>query len=327
MMGLILTMAIAFSGPAFHGDLFVSSNSPRFNSLGLTAYGSYSDSGVPDRRLFHTAVQGVVGLSLYSWLVPSSLELEGKTATVVGLWTPVFWTAGQYMFAKANAPISAEEVTMSGAGAYDGFFHGLLLGPDDAPPRLPLGLSLLENVGGFYLARSTRPTEAMVIRRVLQSINGYTQGAALAELTNAGKDATQNIMAFHSIASGYGSYLASVAFQDTLTTQGDAIFEYVSATTLGVSSFMFFLPENDEKLSSTAYLIGNYAGYGLGLLMSQKRDISVGGAFVTAVVPPLVNGLLAGTLILVDAQPETVARVEGILLPLSVYGVYYLLSE
>ncbi len=321
---LILTV---FSAASAAGTNMVS-----FGTVGglpptVTLVSASTDSVLDeDMRLHYTAAQGVVGLTLYSWLVPATLRMEGKTATVTGLWTPVFWTAGQYMFAKANAPVRYPEVLMSTAGAYDGVAHGLMFNHEKADAAM--WMSLFENIGGFYLARKTRPTPGAIVRRIFGSINGYIQGFALAEVADAELRDRSKFAAAHSILTGYGSYAASVLLNDTLTTPGDALFEFVSSTTLGASAFMFVATEtNDGKAAAASYLIGNYIGYGIGVFLSQKRDISFGGSLVTMIVPYLANGLIAGTMILADVEGETALKIESILLPISVYSVYYMLSN
>lgn len=334
-----LLIVVALIDPAIKPDIFAYARP----SLG-THVVSMLNASIPgeeprvqkdyrkDYRLYHTAMQGFVGLTLYSWLVPTALNLEDKTAAVTGLWTPVFWAGGQYIMAKASGRVRLSQVLMAGAGAYNGLAHGSMFAPTseyDDRPKATWGLtfSLMENIGNFYLARATNPTPGVTIRFILQGLNGYAQGAALADIVNS-RDGN-NVMAMHSIISGYGSYFGSLAVQDTWTTAGDAIFEYVSSNVLGTSLFLLFSSEKDynPRAAATSFLIGNYAGYAAGLVLSHERDISLGGALVTLVAPCLLNGLILGTLILTDASPETSMHVMGVLLPVTVYGMYYILSN
>ncbi len=329
-----LLILVALIDPAIKPDIFAYARP----SLG-THVVSMLNVSVPgeeprvqkDYRLYHTAMQGLVGLTLYSWLVPTTLNLEDKTAAVTGLWTPVFWAGGQYIMAKASGRVSLPQVLMAGAGAYNGLAHGFIFAPTseyDDRPKATWGLtfSLIENIGNFYLAKVTKPTPGVTIRFILQGLNGYAQGAALAEIVSSRDD--DNVIAMHSIMSGYGSYFGSLAVQDTWTTAGDAIFEYVSSNILGTSLLLLLSSdESSSQSAATSFLIGNYAGYAAGLVLSHERDISLGGALVTLVAPGLLNGLILGTLILTDASPETSMHVMGVLLPVTVYGMYYILSN
>lgn len=298
--------------------IFLLINSEKVDSLSLKI------KRKKDARTIHTIIQGATGLSIYSWLVPLGFKIKDKTGLLVGLWTPFVWTTGQYVLAKASYPVTKEQAILSGWGAFDGLLHGIFLkDPEENGFLFPLVMSFTENIGGFFLAKLTKPTRGIITRRILQSINGYVLGSILSrafnDIHNEGK-----WIGTTSILLGYGSYALSLIYKDNFTTSGDALFEFVSANALGLSFTL--LSNNNEKTQYYAYALGNCMGYALGVYLSKKNNLSFSKGILSLLIPSMVSGAMIGSLALAEVDENTLSIASAIIIPFNTYATYYILK-
>ena len=279
-------------------------------------------------RTAFIASQTSLGIGLYSWLLPAGLGLKDEGALALGLWTPAIALGGSYI-ATSNKRISGGTAYLSFIGGIDGCIHGVLLNSEHVRNSytLPLILSLTENIGGAILAHKIGITPGIAQRKANYSVNGYYHTALISTITDA--DFSSRIYGLVSLIEGYGSLL--LTRNDYKTTWGDALFESVTSGIGAAEGWLCVLTAdliNDEiDLDIKAYtafsLVGNVAGCGLGYLLSQRKDLTSFGGILTAFGPIIANGMVAGTLLLLNVtEPMVYPVLLAIGLPLTTWAIY-----
>jgi len=131
------------------------------------------------------------------------------------------------------------------------------------------------------------------------------------------------------LVEGYGSLLSTR--NDYKTTWGDALFELVTSGVgaaegwlcVGTVDLIDDELDFDTKVYAPFSLVGNVIGCGLGYHLSQRKDLTFFGGFLTALGPSIANGIVTGTLVLLEVEkPIVYSALWAIGLPLTTWAIY-----
>lgn len=225
----------------------------------------------------------LLSYGFYSWAIPVSLDLEGRSAATTAL---LAGSAGFFVpFAITNQiPVSQTTASLSGHLGTTGIAHGMLLGEllmGDANTfrrNLALGTagSLAGLVGGFQLGqRSSMP--AGTAEMIGWGGNyGLLMGLGSAHLAGILDDQRRWFALPALVGSGLGYWGGHALAQRQPYTRGDS--EMLVATTfLGtyLSVTLVNLTGTDqEKVYTTAAMAGSAVSIGLGERLLRDRDFS-----------------------------------------------------
>ena len=278
----------------------------------------------------YLAGEAAEGLFLYSWLVPAGLGInDGNAFLGTMLITPMMWTGLSYLNSASSPEITGGMLLSSLYGGIIGAAHGLFIGDDNIRPGLALTMSVLENFGNFHLFEALDLNAASAER--WENFAGL--GIFHVSLFDNLRGNLTPLYGIVSMLEAYGSI--PVFMRDKHATWGDAFFESVSSHTMLGSVWLISIGIDESALDNhDAYrvisgLASTTAGYGLGYYLSRKYDLSTGGAIFTLFVPTLLDMMVTGSGILLSSsnnmQPWYI--IGGVLLPVGVYGSYFLFAE
>ncbi len=274
---------------------------------------------------YYLGAEAFQGLTMYSWLVPLGLNLHDRTAAGVGLLTPALWTGLSYANSLTTRQISGGMILASLYGGWNGLLQGLLLGNKDNAWGIALLSSTLENLGNYQLFYALNLNAASAQRWMNFSELGLFHVAIV--------DNFKSNAAVYAIVPFIESYASVPVFmKDTKATWGDAFFEQLSSSTVLGSVWLISLGIDENALEHEGFRVATglgltSVGYGLGYYLSRKRDISTGGALFTLFVPLLANTVVGGTMLLFNGSPSALLLTSGVLMPVGVYGSYFLMSK
>ena len=261
--------------------------------------GAWAAKPTEDQRAWFLAGQALLGLSLYSWGVPTSLGLTEDAALGVGLMTPPAWFG--ISFLQSTHPISAGEAYGAFAGGITGFLQGAYL---FGSPRGGAPVSIAENLLDRWLARKKGLRPADIQRKANRSLFGFYHLTALYFLLGGSAFGTDQARAAAalSLLEGYIP-LMTARGADPHATFGDALME-LRYGVLGAEALPLLLltadllDDGEAGIDRRVYwglsLAGHLAALPLGRKMTQNYDLSFGGAVVNFLLPALVHGFTAG---------------------------------
>ncbi len=278
--------------------------------------GAVSEAGTSGRT-FHTISQTLLGFSLYSWSFPSLFELKGNAAGAVGLLTPVAWF-GYSLYSAKN--ISYPEALAGFLGGISGALQGYYV-VSDVKGVFPL--SMTSNFLDLYIVRKTGIYPGIIFRKSVNSYNSFYE-ANMLNLIITGRGLSENGMrgaALYSLLKSYGTFLL---FRNSKNvTEGDALFE-AKLQILGAEFLPLILHnvQMEGQVRALTSFLGYAAGYGVGLKLSEDRDLSFGNALIIAFSPALASSLVGGlTLLFTEDIPDEMLS----LYPVVDLGLTYLL--
>ena len=262
-------------------------------------------------KSYFIASEVFLGISTYSWLLPASLALNDRVTVAIGLWTPAisFFLSSRVHYVKSSGtPLQ------SLFGGIGGTLRGFIISTTSKnnlnPFVLPLFLSLIENIGGFYLSEKLKFGTEDTWRFFNLNILGFYH-AAMLQILNEGK--LENYKYLYSALSALEGYGGSILLsKEKDISFGDAFCELEYAR-IGITTPLAFLGgmelltnkdffnKNSVAISS---LIGSSLGYYFGYKMSKKRDLSFGEALIVLFAPRIIEGMIFGTAILLSEDLE-----------------------
>lgn len=258
------------------------------------------------------ATEVVSGIGVYSWLLPAGLNLEGKGAVALGLWTPAITFGTSWLATSGKVVKSSGTPYGCLLGSYDGMVHGFFLNPSGSenPFILPLIFSVGENVLGYQLGERLRLGVGDVQRHFNYSLLGYFHAGMLQWMADLDFDEWRYLYPSLSIVEGYGISLATrkdrVSFANALTELGFMRVGITSPSSILLGIDLF---SEDETFSSKLYvssmLIGSICGAYIGHKLSHSYDISLAGSIITLLAPTMVNGMVYGTYVLLVEDTGT----------------------
>lgn len=291
----------------------------------------------PDYRHLFIASEVVSGICLYSWLLPAGLGLEGRGAIALGLWTPAISLGASWMVKKVGSPSTPYHCLL---GSINGMWRGFFMNPKETENAfmLPLALSIGENALGYVISEKYKFGVEDAQRHLNFTLLGISHAGMLQWLFEGGWGGWRYVYPILSAAEGYGLSLA-LSKQPNISF-GDALSEW-EFMRVGITSPLLFLgglnclisPEEgfSSKLYAGSALGGSILGALLGNKISNSRDISLGGSIITLLAPPIVEGMIYGTLVLLVPPEEWSDATIGItLISLSIgdaFGTWFLHKE
>lgn len=252
-----------------------------------------------DFRALHLLNQAILGLTVYSWSLPRTLNLsDTRVSLMLGLSTPLIWF-GINTSMTSNRDISSGMAYAGLLGGVEGVVHGWTLFNS---PRGVFPISIAENLFDQYIATKLSLSPGIIQRKFNFAVTGYYHAFLLSELLN--KSFNPSVRAIFSIAEGYTAlYLSKDA---NYLTFGDALFE-LRLSLLGAEAGPMILwslyPDASRDLFLTISAVGLTLSQILSMQLSRKYDLSFTAAALNFVLPYLVHSAILGIGILI--VPET----------------------
>ena len=258
--------------------------------------------GGGDFRALHILNQAILGLTVYSWALPRTLNFsDNRFSIMLGLSTPLIWF-GINVSMTTNKTVTAAKAYAGLLGGFGGVVHGWTLFDS---PRGVFPVSIAENLFDQYLATKLSLTPGIIQRKFNFGATGYYHAFLLSKFLN--KSLEPPIRAIFSIAESYTALFLSKYAK--YLTFGDALFE-LRLSILGAEAGPMILwsvnPDAPQKLFLTTSAVGLTLSQILGMQLSRKYDLSLTAAALNFILPYLVHSAIVGVGIFFI--PETLWR-------------------
>lgn len=249
-------------------------------------------------RPLHLLNQAILGLTVYSWALPVTLNLSDPTiSAAIGLSTPLIWF-GLNISMSSNETITPGTAYAGLLGGVEGLFHGWRLFNS---PRGIFPLSLAENLFDQYLSRKLSLSPGIVQRKFNFVASGFYHTFVLSKLLD--HPFHPSIGAAVSLLEGYSSLFLSKD-ADYLTL-GDALFE-LRLSMLGAETGPLILlslyPDSPLSLVLSTSVIGLSLTQFLGMQLSRKYDLSFTASALNFLLPYLAHGAVASIGLLLKSK-------------------------
>jgi hypothetical protein len=248
------------------------------------------------------------GITLYSWSIPITFGMEGKSAAVIGLFTPLAYTSTHFLLTR-DSRISNGAAYGSFLGGMEGATHGGLLFKSE---KGIFPVSIAENMIDFTLGQKMNFSPAMYQRKFNHCSYSYYHYFALKTLIVGWDkwDDKEDIMQMGTLLSlgeGYSSLFLSKNSENL--TFGDALFEFRTGI-MGAEALPLILAtydlHRDEQTNERIYAVSSLLGHGLGYILGRKltRDYDLSGAsgVMIWILPYLAHGAAGGLAVLTESE-------------------------
>lgn len=276
----------------------------------VRTFADYIEIGFPYKRInqeargYWTVGEAFLTLSWYGWAIPRALGVKNNKVIVASEMTLPLSVLISGLSASKTRPITNTHAINSLGGAClgiaDGFYLNSIFGinGEQSSLILPVGMSLLENVGGFALSDRVDITEGEAEFSVLSAGEGYLYGLGFGELFDVESSTGRGLLALGTRipAQFIGYKIASV--KEYTPADGEII---LTAGLLGAATtcnLLFQFDTKDNKFYIGGAMLGNIAGCAIMDRIKGERHFSRGngilayaGAYLGALFGTGLNAL------------------------------------
>lgn len=276
----------------------------------VRTFADYIEIGFPYKRInqeargYWTVGEAFLTLSWYGWAIPRALGVKNNKVIVASEMTLPLSVLISGLSASKTRPITNTHAINSLGGAClgiaDGFYLNSIFGinGEQSSLILPVGMSLLENVGGFALSDRVDITEGEAEFSVLSAGEGYLYGLGFGELFDVESNTGRGLLALGTRipAQFIGYKIASV--KEYTPADGEII---LTAGLLGAATtcnLLFQFDTKDNKFYIGGAMLGNIAGCAIMDRIKGERHFSRGngilayaGAYLGALFGTGLNAL------------------------------------
>ncbi|MDO9575045.1 MAG: hypothetical protein Q7J55_00785 [bacterium] len=305
----------------------------------VRTFADYIEIGFPYKRInqgargYWTVGEAFLTLSWYGWAIPRALGVKNNKVIVASEMTLPLSVLISGLSATKTRPITNTHAINSLGGAClgiaDGFYLNSIFGinGEQSSLILPVGMSLLENVGGFVLSDRVDITEGEAEFSVLSAGEGYFYGLGFAELFCIKSDAGKGLLALGTRipAQFIGYKIASI--KEYTPADGEIV---LTAGLLGAATtcnLLFQFDIEGNKLYISGAMLGNIAGCAVMDRIKGERHFSRGngilayaGAYLGALFGTGLNALF-------DIENEKLFRMVPNLTAILGFAVTYNLMK
>lgn len=284
-------------------------------------------------RGYWIVAESFLTLHWYGWAIPIALGIEDAQIIVASeMILPLSVLIGGLMMTK-TLPVTNRHTISSLGGAYigiaDGFCLNAIFDIEDYPSifLLPVGVSLLENIGGFYSADKFNLTEGEAEFPILTAGEGHLYGLGFAELFDVESSTGRGLLAVGTrIPSQFIGYkIANI--REYTPADGEII---LTAGLLGAATtcnLLFQFDVEDNKSYISGAMLGNIAGATIMDHIKGEKHFSRGSG-ILAYAGAYLGGLFGmGLNALFDIEDEKVFNIIPNLTAIGGFALTYNLMK